>query len=84
MLYIDFKVPEEKLLWTPKVRYNLEYDQLWFKDPEVIRIAESVDELAYGSKTVNIDEFYTSLPSAVRSRYADKLQCVIDNIHMLV
>lgn len=43
MLYLDYAVPHDKLLWTPKIRYDLEYDQNWFDDPEVVRIAEEID-----------------------------------------
>lgn len=47
MLYLDYAVPHDKLLWTPMIRYDLEYDQNWFDDPEVVRIAEEIDDVKH-------------------------------------
>lgn len=43
MLFIDFNVPAEKVLEIPEGWYKAYYDQSWFDNPEVVRIAEEID-----------------------------------------
>ena len=45
MLYMDFNVPEERILNIPESWYNAYYDPSWFDDPEVVRIACEIDNL---------------------------------------
>lgn len=47
MLYIEFGVPEDKVMQCPEDTYNVEYDQKWFDDPEVVRIACEIDGLSH-------------------------------------
>lgn len=43
MLYMDYDVPEERILDDPSERYKLLYEKSWFEDPEVVRVAMEIE-----------------------------------------
>lgn len=45
MLYMDYNVPESKLIWNPESVYDIFYEKSWFDDPEIVRVACTVDHL---------------------------------------
>lgn len=47
MLYLDFNLPQDKVLLSPKAVFDAYMEPGWFDDPEVVRIAESIDKVKY-------------------------------------
>lgn len=47
MLYMDFNVPEEKMLVIPESWYDAYYNPDWFNDPEIVRVACEIDGLTH-------------------------------------
>lgn len=38
MLYMDYNVPDSKLIWNPENVYDIFYEKSWFNDPEIFSI----------------------------------------------
>ena len=57
MLYIEFGVSDDRIMFCPEDTYKVEYDSKWFDDSEVIRIACEID----GLKHVDGDIFENSI-----------------------
>lgn len=47
MLYIDYGLDDSEILDNPTARYRAQYETGWFDDPEVVRIAETIDRLKH-------------------------------------
>lgn len=56
MLYMDYNIPVDDIA-TPSALYDTIYEKSWFDDPEVIRIAETIDRVTH----VEADIFESSV-----------------------
>lgn len=57
MLYIDYKIPYDKVVQNPSMTYDAFYKISWFEDPEVIRIACEIDNLKHFTDDIFESDF---------------------------
>ena len=58
MLYLDYRVPCDKVVQNPSLTYDAFYKISWFNDPEVVRIACEIDKLKHFIDDIFESDFF--------------------------